>query len=45
MPQARTATLDESGHHIGIDARDELVALLRDVVAKHDEAPAPGASR
>jgi pimeloyl-ACP methyl ester carboxylesterase len=43
MPQARTATLEESGHHIGIDARDELVALLRDVVARRDgvSAPAP----
>ena len=44
MPQARTATLEESGHHIAIDAREELVALLRDVVAKHKDATAPHAS-
>lgn len=42
MPQARTATLEESGHHI--DARDELVALLRDVVARHEKASAPATS-
>jgi pimeloyl-ACP methyl ester carboxylesterase len=36
MPEARTLTLEESGHHVGIDAREELVALLRDVVATRD---------
>jgi pimeloyl-ACP methyl ester carboxylesterase len=44
MPQARTTTLEQSGHHIGIDARVELVALLRDVVTKHEKASAPRAS-
>ena len=41
MPQARTVTLEESGHHVGIDAREELVALLRNVVAGRAEASAP----
>lgn len=41
MPQARTVTLQESGHHVGIDAREELVALLRNVVAGRAEASAP----
>lgn len=41
MPQARAVTLEESGHHIGIDARDELVALLREIVARRDEVSAP----
>ena len=41
MPQARTVTLEESGHHVGIDAREDLVALLRDVVAGPSEASAP----
>jgi hypothetical protein len=41
MPQADAVTLEESGHHIGVDAREELVALLRDLVAK----PALRASR
>jgi pimeloyl-ACP methyl ester carboxylesterase len=40
MPQARTVTLEQSGHHIGVDAREELVALLREVVAKRASAPA-----
>jgi pimeloyl-ACP methyl ester carboxylesterase len=44
MPQARSVTLEESGHHVAIDAREELVALLRDVVARRDEASAPAAA-
>lgn len=32
MPQARTVTLEQSGHHVGFDAREELIALLRDIV-------------
>ena len=43
MPQARAVTLEESGHHVGIDAREELVALLRDVVAGRAEGSAPAA--
>jgi pimeloyl-ACP methyl ester carboxylesterase len=34
MPHAREVTFEESGHHVGIDAREELVGLLRDVVAR-----------
>jgi 3-oxoadipate enol-lactonase len=30
MPQARTVTLADSGHHVGLDAPDELLALLRE---------------
>jgi pimeloyl-ACP methyl ester carboxylesterase len=41
MPQARAVTFEESGHHIGVDAREELVGLLRDVVARGAEASAP----
>jgi pimeloyl-ACP methyl ester carboxylesterase len=37
MPQARRVTLEDSGHHIAIDAREELVALLRDAVPKRDD--------
>jgi len=33
MPQAREVTFEESGHYVGLDAREKLVALLRDVVA------------
>jgi pimeloyl-ACP methyl ester carboxylesterase len=34
MPQARTVTFADSGHHVGVDARDELLAVLRDVVTR-----------
>jgi lipase len=44
MPQARAVTLEHSGHHIGVDAREELVALLRDVVARREEASAAATS-
>jgi pimeloyl-ACP methyl ester carboxylesterase len=40
MPQARSLTLENSGHHIGIDAREDLVALLRDVAARAKPAQA-----
>lgn len=43
-PQARTITLEQSGHHVAIAAREELVALLRDVVARRDGASAPAAT-
>ena len=33
MPQARAVTFEESGHHVGVDAREELVTLLRTEVA------------
>ena len=42
MPQARTVTLEQSGHHVGIDAREELVALLREVVAEGSAPAAEG---
>jgi 3-oxoadipate enol-lactonase len=41
MPRARAVTLERSGHHVGIDAREELVALLRDLVAKRVQESAP----
>ena len=31
MPQARTVTLENSGHHVGLDAADELLGILREV--------------
>jgi pimeloyl-ACP methyl ester carboxylesterase len=34
MPQARGVTFEQSGHYVGMDARAELVGLLRDVVAR-----------
>jgi pimeloyl-ACP methyl ester carboxylesterase len=33
MPQAASVTFERSGHAIGVDARDELLAVLRDAVA------------
>ena len=30
MPQARTVTLANSGHHVGLDAADELIGILRE---------------
>lgn len=33
LPQAKTATLESSGHYVSVDARDELLALLREAVA------------
>jgi hypothetical protein len=38
MPQARTVTLADSGHHVGLDARDELLALLRDAATARAES-------
>lgn len=32
MPRARTVTLEHAGHHVMIDARDEALAILRDVL-------------
>jgi hypothetical protein len=29
LPQARVFTIDTAGHHITIDARDELLSILR----------------
>ena len=34
MPQAHTVTLEQSGHHVGFDAREELIAILRDTVGE-----------
>lgn len=31
LPRARTVTLERSGHWVGLDAREELLAILRDV--------------
>jgi pimeloyl-ACP methyl ester carboxylesterase len=41
MPQARAVTFEQSGHHVGVDAREELLGLLRDVVARRAEGSAP----
>lgn len=30
LPRARTVTLERSGHWVGLDAREELLAILRD---------------
>lgn len=32
MPQARNVTIAGAGHHITVDARDELLTILRDVL-------------
>ena len=32
MPQAEIVTLEHSGHHIGVDARDDLLRILREAV-------------
>lgn len=34
MPQARTVMLANSGHHVGLDAADELLGTLREVTAE-----------
>jgi pimeloyl-ACP methyl ester carboxylesterase len=39
MPQARSVTLKNSGHHVMIDARDEVLAILRDVLSATPAAP------
>lgn len=41
MPQASAVTLERSGHHVGLDARDELATLLRAVVAQGDPPAYP----
>ena len=33
MPQARTVTLANSGHHVGLDAADELISILREAAS------------
>lgn len=40
MPQARVEVLERSGHAVGFDARDELIALLREFVASAGQARA-----
>jgi pimeloyl-ACP methyl ester carboxylesterase len=39
MPRARTVTLANSGHHVGLDAADELIGILRE--AKTTTASSP----
>lgn len=34
MPQARTVTLANSGHHVGFDAADELLGVLREATTE-----------
>lgn len=36
MPQARVVTMENVGHHITIDARAELLAILREALAGTD---------
>lgn len=40
MPQARVVTIEKAGHHIAIDAKDELLAHLRAAVAPPSRSPA-----
>lgn len=35
LPQAKTVTLENSGHYVSVDARDELLVLLREAVTAH----------
>jgi pimeloyl-ACP methyl ester carboxylesterase len=39
MPQARTLTLANSGHHVGLDAPDELLGLLREATTTPAASP------
>jgi non-heme chloroperoxidase len=39
MPRARTVTLANSGHHVGFDAADELLAILREATAAPAAVP------
>jgi pimeloyl-ACP methyl ester carboxylesterase len=39
MPQARTVTLADSGHYVGLDAADELLGILREAI--HATAATP----
>jgi pimeloyl-ACP methyl ester carboxylesterase len=43
-PQTRTVTFELSSHHVSIDARDELPALLRGMVARPGDPSAPAAT-
>jgi pimeloyl-ACP methyl ester carboxylesterase len=38
IPQARCRTIEKAGHHIVIDAREELIATLRDVLSATRDA-------
>jgi pimeloyl-ACP methyl ester carboxylesterase len=39
MPQVRTVTLANSGHHVGLDAADELLAILREATTATAASP------
>jgi pimeloyl-ACP methyl ester carboxylesterase len=39
LPQATPVTLEQSGHYVGVDARDELLALLREAVRDVPASP------
>jgi pimeloyl-ACP methyl ester carboxylesterase len=39
MPQARTVTLANSGHHLGLDAADELLGILREATTATAASP------
>ena len=38
LPQMRVVTLDAAGHHVTLDARDELLALLRETANQNRNA-------
>jgi pimeloyl-ACP methyl ester carboxylesterase len=44
VPQARTVVFEQSSHHLGIDAREELLALLRNAVGSRGDASATAAA-
>jgi pimeloyl-ACP methyl ester carboxylesterase len=42
FPQARTVTLEHSGHWLGLDARDELLEVVPDAVRTSIREPVVG---
>lgn len=44
MPQARTVTLATSGHHVGLDAPEELLGILRDASPASAAGPTSASS-
>jgi pimeloyl-ACP methyl ester carboxylesterase len=39
IPQARIVTLADSGHHVGVDAADELLGILRAAITATAASP------
>jgi pimeloyl-ACP methyl ester carboxylesterase len=44
IPHAETITLERSGHHMGVDAREQLVDILRNAVSPARAASTEGAA-